>query len=227
MREILRLQNEKSPPFFIKRKFNNKRGKGFKILKGFSCFFTRFLFFLLKIPHTPSKIVHFIQALGNTFQYWTHHAHVLIGGVDHQESSEIIMLSLCSRTSQWNFNDNFVSSTTVQFLILFNFHITILDTFNEENLTLDKPVIYCDEETGQTGRNRFTQGIKWVRKGPGANCVGFIGRLWKVLFLTNRKSWRFCSQWQDILTSPWHFETVFKSPNASIHNIKRRYVPLT
>ena len=91
----MRLQNEKSPPFFIKRKFNNKRGKGFKILKGFSCFFTRFLFFLLKIPHTPSKIVHFIQALGNTFQYWTHHAHVLIGGVDHQESSEIIMLSLC------------------------------------------------------------------------------------------------------------------------------------
>ena len=134
---------------------------------------------------------------------------------------------IMSRTSQWNFNDNFVSSTTVQFLILYNFHITILDTFNEENLTLDKPVIYCDEETGQTGRNRFTQGIKWVRKGPGANCVGFIGRLWKVLFLTNRKSWRFCSQWQDILTSPWHFETVFKSPNASIHNIKRRYVPLT
>lgn len=135
--------------------------------------------------------------------------------------------SLCSRTSQWNFNDNFVSSTTVQFLILFNFHITILDTFNEENLTLDKPVIYRDEEIGQTGRNRFTQGIKWVRKGPGANFVGFIGRLWKVLFLTNRKSWRFCSQGQDILTSPWHLETVFKSPNASIHNIKRRYVPLT
>lgn len=109
--------------------------------------------------------------------------------------------SLCSRTSQWNFNDNFVSPTTVQFLILFNFHITILDTFNEENLTLDKPVIYRDEEIGQTGRNRFTRGIKWVRKGPGANFVGFIGRLWKLLFLTNRKSWKFCSQWQDILTS--------------------------
>lgn len=114
-----------------------------------------------------------------------------------------------------------------QFLILFNFHITILDTFNEENLTLDKPVIYRDEEISQTGRNRFTRGIKWVRKGPGANFVGFIGRLWKLLFLTNRKSWKFCSQWQDILTSPWQLETVFKSPNASIHNIKRRYVPLT
>lgn len=98
--------------------------------------------------------------------------------------------SLCSRISHWNFNDNFVSPTTVQFLILFNFHITILDTFNEENLTLDKPVIYRDEEIGQTGRNRFTQGIKWVRKGPGANFVGFIGRLWKMLFFTSRKSWK-------------------------------------
>lgn len=89
--------------------------------------------------------------------------------------------SLCSRTSQWNFNDNFVSPTTVQFLILFNFHITILDTFNEENLTLDKPVIYRDEEIGQTGRNRFTRGIKWVRKGPGANFVGFYRAALKIV----------------------------------------------
>ena len=81
--------------FSSKGNSTTKEGRVSRYLKVFPVFLHVFFFFLLKIPHTPSKIVHFIQALGNTFQYWTHHAHVLIGGVDHQESSEIIMLSLC------------------------------------------------------------------------------------------------------------------------------------